>query len=89
MLNNCLSAATTGCRASVVLKLILAHWWAELDPKVYGCRSLGVPGLVPAHCFVRLDPGPFREQCVPGQLLDLGGVKAACLLVGGAVSLPI
>lgn len=46
--------------------------------RVSGYKALGFPGLVPVHC---VGPGP-GSSCGQGS----GGRRAACLLVGGAVS---
>ena len=52
-------------------------------------RPQGILGLVPAHWWVELGPGPSGGQ---GHILRWlwaqGGLRAAYLLMSGAVSLP-
>ena len=66
-----------------------AHWWVELVPEVSGYSALWVLGLVSAHWFVgpSFEPSGVQDQAL-GWLWAQGGLKAANLLVDGALSLP-
>ena len=48
----------------------------------------GFLGLVPTRWCVGLSPGPWWAGPCPGAAVGSGGLKLACLLVGGAVSPP-
>ena len=61
---------------SWIMGLVLAHWWAELGPRVSGCRALGIPRLVPVYWYVGLCPGPSGGQRqVLGQLWAQGVLR--------------
>ena len=45
--------------------------------------------LVPSHGWVELGSGPFGAGPCPEVSVGTGGIKAACLLVGGTMSPPI
>ena len=50
-----------------ILRLVFAHCWVELGPKVSGCRALGVLDPVLAPWCMGPGLGPSSEQgCVYG-----------------------
>ena len=82
----------------LVLGLVLAVWWAELDPGVW-LQGLGVLELVLAHWWVGPRAGvgtvvygarswALWTGLCPWAAGDSGGLKAAALPVGGSVSPP-
>lgn len=71
----------------VVLELVHVHFWVALCPLVFGCRASGVLDLVPEHWHRGPGPGsPGGQSCLLA--VDSRCLKAACLLVGGSMSLP-